>query len=269
MVLGCPRIAGCALSMNGWEGRWHPTLAPPLTRSSLPGSSMPPVQGQRTRWARRRVASPAGHGRKGRARLRGRLPPLHGGCLQRPGHATAPKEMPHPPSALHGDSTGVVPDHCSEASLAGAGSGPQFVKNATSAKLGQGRSACTSQVGLSAMKGVLRRDRHRKRPWVMEAGTLERPEAQRGGRKLGPATPQSQRRAGPEPARARFCRVKSASVGTYGKRTACIFLQRIKHPNATGLLEGAGGNMGRRTCLRKQWHNTCGRGDVRRQLYLG
>lgn len=117
------------------------------------------------------VASPAGHGRKGRARLRGRLPPLHGGCLQRPGHATAPKEMPHPPSALHGDSTGVVPDHCSKASLAGAGSGPQFVKNATSAKLGQGRSACTSQVGLSAMKGVLRRDRHRKRPWVMEAGT--------------------------------------------------------------------------------------------------
>lgn len=39
MVLGCPRIAGCALSMNGWEGRWHPTPAPPLTRSSLPGSS--------------------------------------------------------------------------------------------------------------------------------------------------------------------------------------------------------------------------------------
>lgn len=230
---------------------------------------MPPVQGQRTRWARRRVASPAGHGRKGRARLRGRLPPLHGGCLQRPGHATALKEMPHPPSALHGDSTGVVPDHCSEASLAGAGSGPQFVKNATSAKLGQGRSACTSQAGLSAMKGVLSRDRHRKRPWVMAAGTLERPEAQRGGRKLGPATPQSQRRAGPEPARGRFCRVKSASVGAYGKRTACVFLQRIKHPNATGLLEGAGGNMGRCTCLRKQWHTTCGRCDVRRQLYLG
>lgn len=57
----------------------------------------------------------------------------------------------------------MVPDHCSEVSrnLAGAGSGLQFVKNATSAKLRKVRSASTSQVGLEAMTGILR---HRKRP---------------------------------------------------------------------------------------------------------
>lgn len=60
----------------------------------------------------------------------------------------------------------MVPDHCSEVSrnLAGAGSGLQFVKNATSAKLRKVRSASTSQMGLEAMTGVLRRERHRKRP---------------------------------------------------------------------------------------------------------
>lgn len=254
MVLGCPRIAGCALSMNGWEGRWHPTPAPPSTRSSLPGSSD--------------ATRPGSENPLGPPESRVTRGPRKEGTSQTKGETTP---------AARWVSSKARPCHSPERDAASTvsapwgqhGSGPQFVKNATSAKLGQGRSACTSQAGLSAMKGVLSRDRHRKRPWVMAAGTLERPEAQRGGRKLGPATPQSQRRAGPEPARGRFCRVKSASVGTYGKRTACVFLQRIKHPNATGLLEGAGGNMGRCTCLRKQWHTTCGRCDVRRLLYLG